>query len=129
MSSNPGKQLAELESDWRAREMQWARKLGRLRLGVEPLEEQLARYRRTTWALVIVPAGIALIFFALFTAFNRPEIGLLVVLILFAPMVLFASADYAQLRRRAAAYLADRARFEEERKRLLEDLARPAAPR
>ncbi len=39
----------ELEAAWRTREAVWRRKLGRLRLGVEPIEEQLARYRRVTW--------------------------------------------------------------------------------
>ena len=39
-----------IESRWRLRENQWRRKLGRLRLGVEPIEEQLARYRGVTWA-------------------------------------------------------------------------------
>ena len=49
MNADASKDLAELESRWRVRERNWARRLGRLRLGVEPLEEQLTRYRRTTW--------------------------------------------------------------------------------
>ena len=52
----------DLESRWRMREKQWRRKLGRLRLGVEPIEEQLARYRRVTWVLTAVPAVIGLMF-------------------------------------------------------------------
>ena len=59
MNADASKDLAELESRWRARERNWARRLGRLRLGVEPLEEQLTRYRRTTWALAVVPGIIA----------------------------------------------------------------------
>ena len=101
-------------------ERNWARRLGRLRLGVEPLEEQLTRYRRTTWALAVVPGIIALMFLTLFTVFGRPDIGFAVILILFVPMILFAWVGYARLKRRAAAYLADRARFEEEKKRLLD---------
>ncbi len=121
MSVDVSKDLNDLETQWSERERAWARRLGRLRLGVEPLEEQLDRYRRTTWALVIVPGLIAVLFLALFTAFRRPDIGLVVILILFAPMMLFAWMDYARLKRRAAAYLAERARYEEEKERLLEN--------
>ena len=46
----------DLEARWRLRENHWRRKLGRLKLGVEPIEEQLTRYRRVTWALTAVPA-------------------------------------------------------------------------
>src|SRR5271165_7004237 len=120
MNSAASTDLAALETRWRVRERDWARKLGRLRLGVEPLEEQLERYRRTTWALAIVPGVIALMFLTLFTVFGRPDVGLVVVLILFVPMILGAWLGYARLKRRAAAYLADRARFEEEKKRLLD---------
>ena len=87
MNADASKDLAELETRWRLRERKWARRLGRLRLGVEPLEEQLTRYRRTTWVLAIVPGFIALMFLTLFTVFGRPDIGLIVILILFAPMI------------------------------------------
>jgi multisubunit Na+/H+ antiporter MnhB subunit len=120
MNADASKDLAELETRWRVRERDWARKLGRLRLGVEPLEEQLERYRRTTWALAIVPGVIALMFLTLFTVFGRPDIGLIVVLILFVPMILCAWLGYTRLKRPAAAYLADRASFENEKKRLLD---------
>jgi multisubunit Na+/H+ antiporter MnhB subunit len=120
MNADVSKDLTELDTRWRAREREWARRLGRLRLGVEPLEEQLARYRRTTWALAIVPGIIALMFLTLFTVFGRPDIGLVVVVILFVPMILLPWLGYTKLKRRAAAYLAERARFEDERTRLLE---------
>ena len=120
MNADASKELTELETRWSVRERKWARRLGRLRLGVEPLEEQLTRYRRTTWALAVVPGIIALMFLTLFTVFGRPDIGLIVILMLFVPMILFAWLDYAKLKRRAAAYLADRARFEDEKKRLLD---------
>ena len=58
MNADASKDLAELETRWRVRERKWARRLGRLRLGVEPLEEQLNRYRRTTWALALVLAFV-----------------------------------------------------------------------
>jgi|GEM_PF-971582 multisubunit Na+/H+ antiporter MnhB subunit len=120
MNADVSNNLTELDTRWRAREQEWARRLGRLRLGVEPLEEQLARYRRTTWALAIVPGIIALMFLTLFTVFGRPDIGLVVVVILFVPMTLFPWLGYTKLKHRAAAYLAERARFEDERTRLLD---------
>jgi len=97
----------DLEASWREREAWWRRKLGRLRLGVEPLEEQLARYRRVTWALTVVPAILAIMFVALFTAFGRPDIGLVLVAILLVPIVLVAWLDQAILAHRARRYLAE----------------------
>jgi hypothetical protein len=97
-------QPRELESRWLARQGFWRRKLGRLRLGVEPIDEQLARYRRVTWALTAVPAFLALFFISLFTAFGRPDIGLILIAILLLPIVLFAWLDYARLARRAESY-------------------------
>ncbi len=41
MNADVSKDLNDLETRWRVREREWARRLGRLRLGVEPLEEQL----------------------------------------------------------------------------------------
>src|SRR6516225_6052938 len=70
--------LAELETRWAARSKHWARKLGRVRLGVEPIEEQLARYRRVTWVLTAVPGFVAAFLFCLFAVFGRPDIGLFV---------------------------------------------------
>ncbi|HKI18193.1 MAG TPA: hypothetical protein VKA15_09945 [Isosphaeraceae bacterium] len=97
----------DLEARWREREAWWRRKLGRLRLGVEPLEEQVARYRRVTWALTVVPAILAIMFVALFTAFGRPDIGLILVAILLVPIVLGAWLNQALLARRARRYLAE----------------------
>jgi hypothetical protein len=114
---------SELETRWRLREQEWARKLGRLHLGVEPIEEQLARYRRATWALTVVPGLIALTFLTLFTVFGRPDIGLIVVGILFIPIIAFSWLDFLRLERRARAYLQERASFERERTPPLE---RPA---
>ena len=68
-------ELKEFEARWRTREQEWRRRLGRLRLGVEPIEEQLERYRRVTWALTAVPAIIAVMFLGLFIAFGRFDIG------------------------------------------------------
>lgn len=106
-----GQSPDERERNWRDREHYWRRKLGRLRLGAEPLGEQLERYRRVTWALTLVPSAIALMFIALFTVFGRPDIGLILVAILLAPVVAFAWLDYARLARNARLYQAERASF------------------
>ena len=93
-----------LDAAWAVRRQRWARRLGRLRLGVEPLGAQLARHRRVTWALTIVPGLIATMFVALFAAFGRPDVGLVLSAVLLGPIVVFAWLDYARLRRRASAY-------------------------
>ena len=98
MSADASQELTELETRWTVRERKWAHRLGRLRLGVEPLDEQLTRLRRTTWVLSIVPGFIALIVLTLFTAFARPDVGLVVILILFAPMIVFPWVGYARLK-------------------------------
>jgi hypothetical protein len=97
--------------DWAERERYWQRKLGRLRLGAEPLAEQLERYRRVTWALTIVPGAIGLMFVALFAAFGAPVLGLTIAGLLLGPIVLFAWLEYARLRRRVRDYDRDRRRF------------------
>jgi hypothetical protein len=89
------------------RENQWRRKLGRLRLGVEPIEEQLARYRRVTWALTAVPALVGTMFLTLFTVFGRPDIGLIFDAIVLLPIAVGAWLDYAVLARRARRYLVE----------------------
>ncbi|HWE37547.1 MAG TPA: hypothetical protein VG406_13340 [Isosphaeraceae bacterium] len=83
----------------------WARRLGRLRLGAEPLSVQLERYRRTTWALTIVCSIVAAMFFAIFTAFRRPDLGALFATILFAPVIALSWLDFARHRARALAYI------------------------
>jgi hypothetical protein len=99
------------EQRWQDRQRYWARKLGRLRLGVEPLDEQLAKYRRVTWALTLIPLGIALLFISIFTAFGRADIGLIVVAIILGPVVAIAWLDYALLARNARRYQAEQAKF------------------
>ena len=79
--------LAELDATWSARKTYWARKLGRLRLGVEPIEEQLAKYRRVTWMLTAIPAFFSAFLFTLFAVFRRPDIGLVAAAILFLPII------------------------------------------
>jgi hypothetical protein len=107
METKVSMQAGDLESRWRLRENQWRRKLGRLKLGVEPIEEQLARYRRVTWALTAVPCLLGLIFLTLFTVFGRPDIGLIFDSIVLLPIMIGAWLDYALLARRARLYLVE----------------------
>jgi len=90
--------------DWSARRPYWQRKLGRLRLGAEPIEEQLARYRRVTWMLTAVPTGLALMFVGLFAAFRSPDVGLVLAGVLLLPVVASAWLDYRVLPARAGRY-------------------------
>jgi hypothetical protein len=108
----------DLEGHWRLRQGYWRRNLGRLRLGVEPIEEQLARYRRVTWTLTAVPSILGLFFLALFTVFGRPDIGLVLVAILLLPIVLGAWWDYAMMARRARRYRQEADDYHREKERL-----------
>ena len=119
MQTNMSDELADLEARWRVRQQEWSRKLGRLRLGVEPLEEQLDRYRRVTWGLTVVPGVIAVMFLSLFAVFGRPDIGLILVAILPLPVIVFSWVGYKKLERRADAYRAELSKFEAERSRLM----------
>jgi hypothetical protein len=110
--------LEDLEARWRLREDYWRRKLGRLRLGVEPIEEQLARYRRVTWALTAVPSVLAVMFLTLFWAFGRPDIGLILDAIVVSPIVVGAWWDYATMARRARRYRDEADAYFRDRERL-----------
>jgi hypothetical protein len=104
-----------LNATARDREEYWRRKLSRLRFGAEPIEEQVARYRRATWVMTAIPAALAVVFLTLFAVFGRPMIGLGVVCIILLPIVLGAWLDHWLLARRASRYLAERsARFRPE---------------
>jgi hypothetical protein len=108
-ASTPGSG-EDLDAIWRAREDAWRRKLGRLRLGAEPIEEQLARYRRMTWGGTAIVAFPAAMFFTLFAVFGRPGIGLVFDAVVLLPIVLIAWADYALMSFRARQYLAEKER-------------------
>jgi hypothetical protein len=120
--------VVELDQRWRERRVVWARKLGRLHLGVEPLDAQLERHRRLTWGLSAVTGTISAMFVALFAAFGRPDVGLILVAILPAPLVALAWADYLRLVRRADAYGREYDAYLAERARLVESQT-DAAPR
>jgi hypothetical protein len=98
----------ESQGGWEEREREWRRKLGRLRLGAEPLEEQLERYRRATWVLTDICVLLALFFIGLFAAFRRPDVGALLALVLLAPIVALAWFDHVRLARRAARFARER---------------------
>jgi len=95
---------SKVESNWRVREEYWRRKLGRIRIGVEPIDIQVERFRRVTWMLTAIPLGLATMFIALFTAFGRPDVGAILAGVLLLPIVLVAWIDFARLSRRAARY-------------------------
>jgi hypothetical protein len=103
------------DADWAVRQVYWRRKLGRLRLGAEPIGEQLERYRRVTLMLTAVSAFLALFFVSLFTAFRRPDIGVVLAGVLFLPVVAVAWLDFALLRRRALGYLRELREYEQSR--------------
>ena len=104
------KPRAPIESGkvWSDRERYWRRKLRRLRFGVEPLAVQLEKHRKVTVALSCVCAGIALMFLMIFTAFGRPDVGAIVDLVLFVPILGLAWLDFRTLATRVAAYEAER---------------------
>jgi fatty acid desaturase len=116
-SSTP-KAAEDLEATWHVREDFWRRKLGRLRLGVEPIDEQLTRYRRVTWALTAVPAALAVFFFTLFAVFGYPLVGLVLDAVILLPIVVGAWADYALMASRARRYRVEFDRYRRERERL-----------
>ena len=114
----------DLEARWQLRENHWRRKLGRLKLGVEPIEEQLTRYRRATWVLTAVPAVISLMFLTLFTVFGRPDIGLIFDAIVLLPIVVGAWLDYAWLARKARRYLTEFSEYLREEERIVMDISK-----
>jgi hypothetical protein len=120
MDANQAMPEAEdIEKRWHLRETWWRRKLGRLRLGVEPIEEQLQRYRRVTWALTVVPSVLAVMFVALFAVFGRPDIGLIFSAIVLLPIVLGAWLNHALLARRARQYLDELSAYNREKERMM----------
>jgi hypothetical protein len=110
-TTSPPNPAKDRDAHWSAREAYWRRKLGRLRLGVEPIEEQLAHYRRVTWALTAVPAALGVFFFTLFAVFGYPLIGLVLDAIVLLPIVLGAWADHALMTLRARRYRAEADRY------------------
>jgi hypothetical protein len=90
------------------REIYWQSKLRRLRIGAEPLSVQVTLYRKTTVVLTIVCAGMAMVFLAIFASFRRPDIGLIIDLCMFLPMLSIAWLDQLILERRVTTYELER---------------------
>jgi len=70
----------------------------------ETLDEQLARRRAACWALTGVTTAIAAGFFALFAAFDRPDLGVALAAMLWLPIVVFAWRDHARVVRTVQAH-------------------------
>lgn len=85
----------------------WNRRLGRIRLGVEPVEEQIERIRKMTWVIIVVVTFLELVFLSLFTGFGRPDIGFVVIVVSLVPIELYAWFDYRRLQGRVREYLAE----------------------
>jgi len=92
-----------------ARRIAWQRKLRRLRLGAEPIEDQLRRLRRATWAGTVVAGWIGLFILGLFTAFGRPLIGLAFGGGLSAPILAWMWASDLRTHRLARRYVEEEA--------------------
>ena len=93
---------------WPDRERQWRKALGRIRIGVEPIPEQLERMRLVAWTLTAVAGGIGLMFVALFSAFGHPIIGLVVASVLVGPVIASAWAGFLRTRGRVDRYLREK---------------------
>ena len=120
MENPPSDPIAALDERWRERRIAWGRKLGRLRLGVEPLDVQLTRYRQMTWGLSAVTGTIGAMFVALFSAFSRPDVGLILVAILLLPVIVFGWIGYLLLARRAQGFEREYEAYQTERRRMIE---------
>ena len=98
-----------LSEVWPERQRLWVRELGRVRLGVEPIPQQLKRYEGVAWVITIVAGGMGLFIAALFTAFKSPGTGLIVSGLLFVPVIVSAWLGYWKMESRAIAYLREKA--------------------
>ncbi len=120
---------SEVDALWLTREAYWRRKLGRVRLGVEPVQDQLARIRRVTWSLTVVPGLLAVVFVLLFASFARADLGLILVSVLLLPIILGAWFDYLNLRRHVRRYQAERSAYRKEKERVRASTASESDPR
>lgn len=119
MGNAPADRVVELDERWRERRIKWGRKLGRLRLGVEPLDAQLARQLRVASVLSAVSTLIGLFFIALFSAFGRPDVGLIFVALFLLPIILSSWIGYLRLANRAHAFEREYAAYQSERSRMI----------
>jgi uncharacterized membrane protein YfcA len=87
------------------RRREWSNKLGRFLMNPEPLDVQLAASKRVVAALTGVVGAIASIIVAIFTAFGRVDVGLVVAGLILLPIVVFAWMGQLRRSRLVAAYL------------------------
>ena len=104
-----------LDVAWAERLAYWRTRIPRIRFGVEPVREQLGRYRRVTDVLTIVSLGVSILFVALFTAFRRPDIGIVLAIVLFGPVIAISRLDFRRLRLNAEAFERERLAYEARR--------------
>lgn len=78
---------------------------------------QVARYRRVTMMLTAIPSALAVFIIALFAAFRRADVGLVLAVVLFVPVVVIAWVDFKLLERRANQYLVELSEHEGDRDR------------
>ncbi len=96
------------DQDWAAREKEWRKRLRRIRFGVESVDVQVQKLRRVTVALTVVAAIVATMFLAIFLAFRRPDIGLVVIAVIFGPIVGLAWREQKRLEAGVQDYLAEK---------------------
>lgn len=97
-------QLPSQSRDRIERQEYWSRRLGRIRLGVEPLRDQLARLRKVSIVATLVILFIGLFMFMLFVVFGRPDIGAIVAAIAILPLCGLAWSEDWKCHRRVREY-------------------------
>lgn len=102
----------DVVANWPERERYWRRRLGRIRLGVEPIADQLERYRLVACVLTAVCVGIQIMFVALFAAFAHPWIGLAVAGVILGPVIVSSWLGFWRMKSRAARYLREKEEVE-----------------
>ncbi len=90
-----------------ARQFYWQSQLRPIRLGAEPVADQIRRRMLVNAAGSVCVALIGLIFLGIFAAFGRSDLGLIIAGTLFAVGIVGNWIVYFRLRRRMRAYLVE----------------------
>jgi hypothetical protein len=98
----------DASANWPDRQREWRKALGRIKIGVEPIPEQVERLRLVSLVMTVVSGGIGAIFIALFTAFRHPWIGLTVAGVIVGPVIASSWIGFARLKARADRYLREK---------------------
>jgi len=91
-----------------AREIDWQRKLRPIRVGAEPILDQLRRRFQAMLLMTGLTSMIALMMLAIFAGFGRPDVGLGVAGLIVLPVTSWIWLDYLLLRSRTFAYWRER---------------------